>query len=256
MLSLQMPRNGSAMLLLVALATPAWADPWERAPGDNGASTLTELAHGSEETHDLKGKKARDEDWWRISQKAHASYEVVVDAATGGATPVALDRMAADGTTVVQSAVAVGAGGVRSLRWENTAATAVGDQFIRVMGACTKCARDDGYRIRFYDTTYTVSRFNNTGTQVTVLVVQNPTDYTATGNARFWDATGMLVGTSPFSLTPNQSAVVNTSAIAAATSGSVTIANDARYGDLAGKAVALEPATGFSFDTEMHPRPR
>lgn len=249
-------RNGSTMLLLVALATPVWGDPWERTPGDNGATTLTELAHGSEETHDLKGKKARDEDWWRISQKGHSSYEVVVDAATGGAIPVALDRMAADGTTVVQSAIAVGAGGVRSLRWENTAATAVDDQFIRVMGACTKCARDDGYRIRLYETTYTVSRFNNSGTQVTVLIVQNPTDYAVTGNARLWDNSGGLVATSPFGLAPRQTAVVNTSVIAAASSGSITIGNDARYGDLAGKAVALEPATGFSFDTEMRPRPR
>jgi hypothetical protein len=36
--------------------------------------------------------------------------------------------------------------------------------------------------------------------------------------------------------------------------GSVTIAHDARYGDLAGKTVALEPATGFSFDSPMLPR--
>ena len=38
------------------------------------------------------------------------------------------------------------------------------------------------------------------------------------------------------------------------TSGTVTIANTGRYGDLTGKIVALEPATGFSFDSAMVPR--
>jgi hypothetical protein len=247
--------SGTLLLSLVAV-TPAWGDPFERTPGDNGPTTQTELAHGSEELHDLKGKKGADEDWWRISQKGHASYEVVVDATTSGATPVALDRIAADGTTVLQSAVAIGAGGVRSLRWENTAASPVDGQFVRVKGACAKCARDDGYRVRFYETTYAVPRFNNSGTQVTVLVVQNPTDYAVTGNARLWSATGDLAGTSPFTLAPKALAVISTASIAPGVSGSITIASDARYGDLAGKAVSLEPATGFSFDTQMTPRPR
>ncbi len=255
-----MPSNVSSwsgvVLLSLTAVMPAWGDPWERAPGDNGPGTLTELAHGSEEIHDLKGRKGADEDWWRISQKAHSSYEVVVDATTSGAVPVALDRMAADGTTVLQSAVAVGAGGVRSLRWENTEPTTVDGQFVRVKGGCTKCARDDGYRIRFYETTYAVSRFNNSGTQVTVLIVQNPTDYTVSGNARLWDATGDLAGSSAFTLAPKATAVVSTASIAPDTSGSVTVASDARYGDLAGKTVALEPATGFSFDTQMVPRSR
>jgi hypothetical protein len=38
-------------------------------------------------------------------------------------------------------------------------------------------------------------------------------------------------------------------------SGTITLASDGRYGDLAGKTVALEPATGFSFDSPMVPRP-
>ena len=38
--------------------------------------------------------------------------------------------------------------------------------------------------------------------------------------------------------------------------GSVTIANDGRYGDLSAKTVALEPATGFSFDSPALPRIR
>ena len=39
-------------------------------------------------------------------------------------------------------------------------------------------------------------------------------------------------------------------------SGSITIAHDGGYGALSGKAVALEPSTGFSFDSPMTGRPR
>jgi len=37
--------------------------------------------------------------------------------------------------------------------------------------------------------------------------------------------------------------------------GSITITTDGRYGQLTGKAIALEPATGFSFDSPMVPLP-
>ena len=52
---------------------------------------------------------------------------------------------------------------------------------MRVRGAAcgTACSTSDTYRVRFYDTTYTVPRFNNSGTQATVLLVQNATDRTA-----------------------------------------------------------------------------
>ena len=33
--------------------------------------------------------------------------------------------------------------------------------------------------------------------------------------------------------------------------GAITIAHDGRYGDLSGKSVALEAATGFGFDSPM-----
>jgi hypothetical protein len=36
--------------------------------------------------------------------------------------------------------------------------------------------------------------------------------------------------------------------------GTITVSHDGRYGDLAGKTVALEPSTGFSFDSPMEPR--
>ena len=48
--------------------------------------------------------------------------------------------------------------------------------------------------------------------------------------------------------------MLNTATVAPGVGGSVTVAHDGRYGDLAGKTVALEPATGFSFDSPMLPR--
>ena len=42
--------------------------------------------------------------------------------------------------------------------------------------------------------------------------------------------------------------------LAPGVSGSMTVAHDGSYGDLAGKAVAVEPSTGLSFDHPMVPR--
>ena len=48
---------------------------------------------------------------------------------------------------------------------------------------------------------------------------------------------------------------VATQATTGAVAGTITITHDGRYGDLQGKGVALEPSTGFSFDTPMMYRP-
>ena len=50
--------------------------------------------------------------------------------------------------------------------------------------------------------------------------------------------------------------VLDTAAVVPGASGSLTVAHDGPYGGLVGKAVALEPSTGFSFDTPLEPRPR
>jgi hypothetical protein len=55
---------------------------------------------------------------------------------------------------------------------------------------------------------------------------------------------------------PKSLAVVQATSTVPSLSGSITVAYDGRYGDLAGKAVGLEPATGFAFDTPLEPRPK
>ena len=52
--------------------------------------------------------------------------------------------------------------------------------------------------------------------------------------------------------------MIGTGSIAAlqGTSGAITVGHTGPYGSLVGKAVALEPSTGFSFDTPLEARPR
>jgi hypothetical protein len=85
-----------------------------------------------------------------------------------------------------------------------------------------------------------------------------PASYPISGDVYFRGTAGTLVATRAFSLTAKATLVLNTASVPSANGvgGAITIAHDGRYGDLAGKAVALEPATGFSFDSALEPRPR
>jgi len=244
----------------------AVADVWDiQTQNDNSSATENELVMGSDQLHDLGGPPLPDEDWYTLSQKPFSSYEATGDSTSGdiGAT-LAVDRVDAGGT-VLQASQPVGVGYTVSLRWANQTAAEVNSEFIRVTssGCTTNCSGDDVYRIRFDDTTYSIPRFNNFGTQTTVLLLQNPTNYTINGTIYFWDVSGVQVASTPIDgpsaglgLAPKELQVLITANVPGANGvgGSVTIAHDARYGDLAGKTVALEPATGFSFDSPMLPR--
>lgn len=237
----------------------AMADVWDvQSQSDNTPATENELVHGSDQIHDLGVLAGNnpDNDWYQISQKPFSSYEVVVDATSGDiGTGLVVERT--DGTTtVLQASVPVGVGYSRSLRWTNATSSEVNTERVRVTsGSCTTdCGADDVYRLRSYETTYAVPRFNNSGSQVTVLLLQNPTNYVITGTVYFWSAAGAAVGNSPINLNPKQLQVLQTQTVAPGVGGALTVAHTGRYGDLSGKTVALEPATGFSFDTPMIPR--
>jgi hypothetical protein len=62
--------------------------------------------------------------------------------------------------------------------------------------------------------------------------------------------------TQPFTAAARNLISLSTQTVAPDVSGTITVAHDGRYGDRAGKAVSLEPATGFSFDTLLEPRPK
>jgi hypothetical protein len=248
---------------LVALAGPSGADVWDSATNnDDSATTSSWLIHGTDQTHDLGvlPGPAPDQDWYRMPQAPHASYEVVVEGFTGdvnGPVPPTLERVASDGTTVVQVAATVLGTSPLTMSWQNDAA-AYRDDFVRVRDAACllSCTPDDQYRIRAYETTYSLPRFNNTGSQATVLILQNPADYGMQGAIWFWSAAGSPLGSQVFAIGPKAALVLPTASVPGASgqSGTITVSHSGRYGDLAGKSVALEPSTGFSFDTPLVPR--
>ncbi len=242
----------------VCLGADARADVWDdQTVNDDTKASANELAHRSDQVHDLAVRPGptADEDWYRLSIKPYSSYEVVVDGVSGDVgPPVQVDRVFADGT-VFGTAIPIGLGFARSMRVHNPNPFVVEDKFIRVRsgGCTTTCAPSDQYRLRFYETTVAVPRFNDAGTQVTVLLLQNPTDGVITGTAYFWDSAGTLLAAPQFTLAARSTLVMNTSTVPglAGRSGTITIGHDGRYGELFGKTVALEPDTGFSFDTPM-----
>jgi hypothetical protein len=251
------------MLAALLMTGVAQADVWdEQSQSDDGPGTANELVHGTDQVHDLGALPGPlpDEDWFKLGIKPYSSYEVVVDGTSGDIGPTLhVDRVTFDGT-IFGSATAIGLGFSRSMRFHNPNAVVVDDKWIRVRsGSCdTSCTHNDVYRLRFYETTGAIARFNNAGGQVTVLILQNPTKGVVTGTAYFWDPAGVLLAPRGFTLAPNTTLVLDTSAVpgAGGQSGSLTIGHDARYGDLSGKTVALAPAQGWSFDTPMLSRPR
>jgi hypothetical protein len=247
----------------LAAAGPARADVWDvQTNSDNTAGTTqNELVHGSDQIHDLGFLPGPlpDQDWYRVGQKAYSSYEVVVDATSGDiGAGVRVQRFSAGGASLIQTAVPVTAGlnYSQSLRWMNTTGAEVVDELVRVeSSSCTTtCGPDDVYRLRAFETTESIPRFNNSGSQFTVLLLQNPSGYTIAGNVYFWSTGGTLQFTHPFSLPAKNTLVLNTATLVPGVGGAITLANNGRYGDLSGKTVALEPATGFSFDSPMVPR--
>jgi uncharacterized repeat protein (TIGR01451 family) len=226
-----------------------------------GFPTNGELVHGYDRWQDLAALPGPvpDQDLFRILQRPHSSYEVLVDGVSGdlgtGSGPF-LDLLASDASTVVLSSSPAGAGGSRSLRWANGTDLLVLDQFVRVRsaGCTTDCDASDVYHLTARETTGFVPRFNNSGTQITVLVLENSSDQPLDLDVRFQGLTGAPLGGVATALGPRQTYVLNTSTIAPGTNGSITVAHTGRHGDLSGKAVAVEPATGFTFDTALEVR--
>jgi hypothetical protein len=251
--------------LVLASSTGAQArDIWDLTGNDNNANTRSEIAPGALQVHDMEGVSGvADQDWFRISQKPYSSYEVLVDGLTGGLAPVPVTvpgtelgvHLIYGGGSVVPSNALGASGSARVLYFRNETGTVNDDDRIRVSNplCAAACLATEQYRIRLFDTTYGIPRFNNSATQVTVLVVQNTSDRVVYFNAHFFDANGVIQATYSQNLSPFGTQVVNTSAIPglAGKSGSIIVNNDGRYGVLTGKAVSLEPATGFAFDTLM-----
>jgi hypothetical protein len=225
---------------------------------DGGAPLFLEFSHGFRTTRDFDASATH---LYRLRQAPRSSYEVVVDGLSGnvGASGPLLRRLASDLTTVLSDSLPVGAGSSRSLAFENPTGSAVQSEYVQIQSAgCSSCTPSDAYRVRAYETTMSVARFNNSGNQFSVLVLENRAGRTVTGNVHLWSQPGAFLASVPFTLAARAVFVLNTATVPAAVGqgGSVTVSHNGRYGDLAGKAVAVEPSTGFTFDTPLLPRPR
>jgi uncharacterized repeat protein (TIGR01451 family) len=219
-----------------------------------------ELVHGSRLLRSLDQPPTPGEDRYLIAEAPRASYEVVVDATSGDLAPpsgaLSLQRLGVDTATVLQTAGPAGSGYSRSLRFES--GVAARDEVIRVLssGCSSLCGPEDVYRIRAFETTLRAPRFNTAGTQTTVLVLQNAGAEPVTGTLWLWNTAGGLAGSRSLDLPARAGFTLNLATVVPGISGSLTVSHTARDGDLVGKAVSLEPATGFTFDTPLVPPPR
>jgi hypothetical protein len=227
---------------------------------DRGAFALEELSHGVERR---RRPGADGTSLHVLSLPAFTSWEVVLDESSGdlssGASGPALERLSPNLVDVLQTSVAAGVGYARSLRLQNATSVAV-ETYVRVRStACTtECGADDLYRLRAYETTLRIPRFNAAAGQSTALVVQNLGASPVSAAAHFWRADGSLAGLQTFTVPARGLFVLNAASVGAVagTSGSVTIRHDGRHGDLVGKAVSIDPGPGFAFDTPFVTRPR
>jgi hypothetical protein len=258
-------RTMAVLLLAAVLAvTAARADEWDEATErDDGILTDNALFHGAQQVHDLARHigPVVDQDWFVMAMEPFASYEVVVDGQTGdlllGGNQV--QRMDVNGNLVQNGDFNENPGTVR-LKWRTGAVASSVANYVRVSnpGCDTACDALDRYRIRFYETTYTVPRFNNAGSQATVLVVQNVTSSACQVMSAYFRSDGGTLTTHVAELAARSTFVLPTATLAplAGQSGSIRLLHTCGYDGLSGKAVSIEPATGFTFDTAIVPRPR
>jgi hypothetical protein len=221
---------------------------------------------GFAQTHDLESHPTGpDIDWMVVESKAERSYEADV---RGGNVVYAYDlascgfcnlvrRVDASGTVLTEGVAVDGKHPFGNtavhvvVRW---IATATQREFIRVGGdTISAYTANDRYEIVLRDTTLAVPRWNNFRDQMTVLLISNQSAGPVKGSIFFYDAGGELLHTEPLDVPLHGLQVLRTEDIGAlaGSSGSAAIAHDGGYGALAGKAVSLEPATGFAFDTPM-----
>jgi hypothetical protein len=278
---------------VLLVASGARADVWDVGPAF-GSSFLDDnflvdtpnlLVHGTVQVHDLAALQTTetcavapcpDRDWYVVLTPPYSSHEVVIDAVSPRASwevvgpaatmaPPSLSRHDWGGG-LLQEAETIGQvvpSASESLRWETVAGSLPADYVavaqVRPPACGSQCDATAQYTIRFYETTVVVPRFNNSGSQTTVLILQNtvagtPGENSISGNVNFFvGGPGSLPIQVPFTLLESQGYVLNTSTVAglAGAAGRITISHNGRYGQLAGKATALEPATGFTFDTPL-----
>lgn len=265
----------AALGMLLWLPSQAAAiDPWDVTSAfgdDDTTSTDNELASGTVQQHDLQAVSGvQDQDWYLVGQQPYSSYEVIADSLTEDVADIpatnlnqALQVDLVDGAGTLQSSgyAFSSLGSARSLRFRNATSSEITNQYVRIMtgsaGNCTTtCTSTSQYRVAMKETTLLAPRFNNTGTQSTIVFLQNGGRESLTASIRFYNTAGALVGTHTVNVPVKGLEVVPTFNVpgVGGQSGSMSIDHTGRFGGLSAKAVALEPSTGFTFDTAFVPK--
>jgi hypothetical protein len=259
--------RGVAAAFAVIVSPAIVADSYD--PTDNTISNNTHLRPGHPPVvRDLvrAGAGIADVDWYAAATSIYSSYEVVLHYAQLNLASFNLERFDGAGTVKTQdsdpwyssTSAFASFSQVRHLRWKTTTFPGFVESFPAI-----KVSGDPGnvnpfpYTLQFRETTLYCARYNNAASQVTVLLMQwSPAgDFTCDYSVHFFDAPGALLATvnGTFSGISKVSPmlVLNTSTVpgVALTSGNVRIAHTCGHGGITAKTVALEPATGFSFDT-------
>lgn len=260
----------AAGLVAGAAGTASAVDPWETAGvfgTDDNSGSRNALSHGAVQQHDIdEAGGGADQDWMVVPTIAGHSYEARLHTMIrfdwgACATCSQFERVDNAGAILTEDVATVNEGGGfspeaydRSIRWMASASTT--GEFVRVTGDTDFTNGPNAvYTIRYWDTTYSIPRWNNANGQVTVFLINSLIQAPAAVRIDFYSAAGALLASHNATLNPNQLLTLNTGSIGALTglSGHAYVAHTAGYGGLAGKAVALEAATGFSFDTPLVP---
>ena len=241
-------------------SAPAF-DAWENGSlnDDFVDSTGNTLVHGAPpQEHDLQATMVgADVDWFIVIARPRRSYEVLASNVTRNTALESTSLQRMNGVSVLQGSAGLGAGGhVRALRWiESDPAVTTN---VRATGPSTGDASSI-YTIQLRETTLYCPRYNNTATQISILILQHTSPEGASGGlcsfeARFHNPSGGETGSKSGTLFTNAMQVISTPDLTGTTSGSAFIAHTCGWGGLKAKLVALEPATGYSFDTICTPR--
>ena len=173
---------------LLAAAPARAIDPWDAATeDDNGSFTDNGLTHGTQQVHDLDAEGAgptADQDWYTLTSSGRSSYEVAGGRDDGRHGPDGAPTWSVSprgGTTVLQSS--------RPARGLQRGAPLAEHERGRRDELHPRQRRDlrhrlhpdDQYRIRFFESTYGIPRYNNTGGQITVLNVASMVPFSCIG---------------------------------------------------------------------------
>ena len=252
----------ATILALASASAPAF-DIWDTPIGsDNGFTTENVLWHGAPpQVHDLEpAGGAADQDWFLINPRAWRSYEVLFTN-IGPNAEIAFTlpkRIANDAVTVLQTAINPDASGrLLALRWIQASSST---DFIRVNGFFTTYNGSSSYTVSMRETTLYCERYNTNGQNGGLIMQRTQPDRNDACDYQVWfhDQAGANTGTASGELSSvNAMAVIGVSSVAgvAGTAGSAFIAHTCGMGGIKAKLVQLEPATGFSFDTQCQPRP-